>query len=182
MCLETMKVVMFFLESSDMVLRAIWGRYCGGGLIFVEGSTRDMFTTTPLSNFRKWEFSDSTVKKWNDDSITIHFLQIHVDEEETQKMRATCDACVEVRKRFNMTDTLLKWIPFRDPSELSIVEVKQFTNEQAMILILRDGLKPDNPIQAGLSDLNSRTTFMYTLYDRLALYATPLFWCSLANL
>ena len=81
--------------------------------------------------------------------------------------------CAEVRKQYNVSDSLLMWLPFRVPNEISIIDAKAITNPQAIILILRECLNPDNPMLIGLADLHSRKTFIDNLYDRLALYALP---------
>jgi hypothetical protein len=175
-----MKVVIFFVGNSDLLRNALFGRYIGGGFLFVEGSKIEAFHSRAGEEYSKHIFSDATIEVFKKEGLETEFLLLSVDEEETRKIRATCEACAATHKQFNLQDVLLMLIPFRDPPEISIVDAKKLNNTQTIILVLRECLNSDNPLRLGLEGLNSRMTFLDNLYDRLAPYALPVLWCNLA--
>ena len=179
-----MKVVFFFLQraiktSDDSVQQLMYGRYTEGGLLFVGNSNIEGFFTIPGHEYAMRVFSESYVSNLGKCGIVIDFLMLSIDEEETRKIRATCEACVQTHKPFNMKDVLLMHVPFQEPEEISIYDAQTLNNTQAMILILRECLNQDNPLRVGLEGMNSRKTFMASLYDRLAPYTLPVIWSSL---
>ena len=179
-----MKVVLFFLQrviktSDDYVQQWMYGRYTEGGLLFVGDSKIEGFFTLLGHEYTMRVFSESYVSKLRECGIVIEFLLLSIDEEETRKMRATCEACVQTHKPFNLNDVMLMHVPFREPEEISIFDAQTLNNTQAMILILRECLNQDNPLRVGLEGLNSRKAFMASLYDRLAPYTLPVLWSSL---
>ena len=96
-------------------------------------------------------------------------------------MYETCEACVTVRKPYNLLDDILIHLPFT-ATELSVVDTPRLNNSQAIILILRECLNADNPLRRGLEGLNSRQTFMSVIHDILSLYALPVVWERLIDL
>ena len=176
-----MKVVIFFAGNSDLVRNALFGRYIGGGFLFADGSKIEAFYSSGGEEFSKRTFSDRKIKKFKEEGLEIDFMLLSVDEEETRKIHATCEACAATYKQFNLHDILLRFIPFRDPPEISIVETKTLNNTQAIILILRECLNSDNPLRLALEGLHSRMTFVNTLYDNLAPYALPVIWSNLVG-
>ena len=172
--------MIFFLERSS-VKRPIWGTYVGSGLLFVEDSKVDAFFSLPVEEYSKRVFTESTIKKWKECGFTVDFLLLSVDKEETRKMHALCEALDLAHKPFNMNDMMLMWVPFRVPIEISVFEAETLTNTQAIILILRECLNADNPMRIGLMGINSRTTYLDNLYDRLVSYTLPVLWSNLVN-
>ena len=179
-----MKVALFFLQRmvktlDDTVQQLMYGRYTEGGFLFVGDSDIKGFFTIPDREYSMVAFSESFISKCREGGAAIEFLMLSIDEEETRKIRATCEAFAKTHKPFNMKDVLLIHVPFREPVEISIFDAQTLNNTQAVILILRECLNQDNPLRVGLDGLNSRKTFMSDLYDRLAPYTLPVFWSSL---
>jgi hypothetical protein len=180
-----MKVAIFFASRTDNPIRnAMIGRYVGGGFLFVENSETsvckiDAFYSRPGEEFYRRDFS---VDKWRSLGFELEFLMLSVDEEEAINIRKTCEACQKAHKQYSIQDMLLMLLPFRDPKEISLFDAETLNNVQAIILILRECLNPDNPLRLALQGLNSRATFIVTVYDRFAPYTLPVLWSNLVKL
>lgn len=86
-------------------------------------------------------------------------LKLRISTDDCEKIHAQCEACVRVNLQYSLTDLWLSLIPFRNPLDLPIDQVKSVRNVQAVILILRKCLDPaENPIGVVLRAVNSRTT------------------------
>lgn len=94
-------------------------------------------------------------------------LLLSLDEEETSKILGTCEACVQVKKPFNLSDILLLYVPFREVEDLPIDKAPTLNNAQAIILILRECLRLDNPLRQAIEGLNSRQTLLEDLFRQL---------------
>ena len=178
-----MKTVIFFgceLGKNEGSLHYLmYGKYTTGGILFVGDTKIEAFFTSQNDEYRSHVF---TREKNGNQEKAEDFLLLSIDEEETRKMRATCEACVKAHKPFNLSDMLLIHIPFREPEEISVFAAQTLNSTQAVILILRECLNRDNPLLKGLEGLKSRQTFMDVLYDRLKPYTLPVSWTSLINL
>jgi len=107
---------------------------------------------------------------------------LSVDGEETHKLLSSCQACAQTKKAFNLHDLLLIHVPFREPKEIPLFEATTLHNTQAVILILRECLNPDNRLRQGLEGLHSRQTYTETMYERLRPYTLPVLWTVLIDL
>jgi hypothetical protein len=86
-------------------------------------------------------------------------LKLRISTNDCEKIFAQCEACVRANLQYSLTDLWLSLVPFRNPPDLPIDQVKNVRNVQAVILILRKCLDPaENPIGVVLRAVNSRTT------------------------
>ena len=181
-----MKVAIFFARDAKPIRKAIFGRYLGGGFLFVGNpsseSKIDSFYSHAGEEFSRRDFSEISIKKWSSEGTETEFLMLSVDEEEARKIRALCEACAATHKPFNLHDKIMNMMPFWNPEEISIFNAATINNTQAIILILRECLNPDNPLKLGLNGLHSRMAFLENLYDRFAPYALPVLWSNLVTL
>ena len=169
-----MKVVLFFSQdrdwTPDTVPYIMYGKYSSGGILFVSDTEIEGFYTTIGGEYRRHVF---TRQSGLNAQIKRDFLLLSVNEEEKRKLYATCEACVEARKPFNLIDIFLMYVPFREPDDPSVFSAKTLNNTQAIISILRECLDPSNPLCRGLDGLHSRLTFMDVLYEHIQAYAMP---------
>jgi hypothetical protein len=175
-----MKTVIFFSNNRDITEDTIpyimYGKYSHCGFIFIHDAGIEAFYTSPANVYR--QFKD---RSWNDDAFTFDFLLLSVDDEETRKLRSTCEACAKAKKPYNLLDVLLFHAPFRDPREISVFDAPTLNNTQAIITILRECLNRDNPLLQCLDGLHSRLTYMEVLYDRLTPHTLPVLWSNLSS-
>lgn len=176
-----MKVALFFLQpegrSPDGVVHAMYGRFNLGGFMFIDLTDINIFMTMQGSTYGKF--------RWKGGSIlhgAYECLMISVDEEEKYRILATCEACVKVKKPFNLRDLVLMHIPFREVEDLSIDQAPTLNNAQAMILILRECLNPDNRLREGIDGLHSRQTLLEELFNRVRPLAVPVTAANIAAL
>lgn len=178
---KLMKVVLGFLNdccrSSDSVQYVMYGKYSCCCFIFVGEAEIECFYSSPGGEFSRYDLTHG----FNQYDYDADFLLISLSEEEKGRLRATCDACVLVKKPFNYLDVLMMYMPFSNPKELSIEEAPTLNNSQAMVLFLRECLDKENPLRKALDCLHSRQTFIDILYERLAPHALPVLWSSLAG-
>ncbi len=86
-------------------------------------------------------------------------LKLRISTDDCEKIHAQCEACVRASLQYSLTDLWLSLVPFRNPPDLPIDQVKNVRNVQAVILILRKCLDlAENPIGVVLRAVNSRTT------------------------
>ena len=177
-----MKVVLFFFNPEcrgrETVAYGMYGRYNIGGFMFVHEDRVESFFTRLGETYSKQEIGRRGVLMHGE----TDFLLLSVDDEEKGRMLATCEACVTVRKPFNFKDVLLMYVPFREVQDLSIVQAPTLNNTQAMILILRECLNPDNRLREGIEGLHSRQTFLEDLYHRLLPLTVPVSWANISAL
>lgn len=176
-----MKVVLAFWgdrdRTPDTMQYLMYGKYSSCCFLFVEEDDIYGFYSVPGGEYKRYTFKCG----FYDSEFICDFLLISVDEEEKLKLRATCEACVLVKKPFNMQDVVLMCVPLLSLKELSIDEAPTLNNSQAMVLFLRGCLDKENPLRKALEGLNSRQTYMDDLYERLAPHALPVMWSSLAG-
>ena len=98
---------------------------------------------------------------------THDFLRIDVSKEELQRISETCEACVNSKIKYNFRDVALCLVPLRRPRELTLFDSGALFCSQAMILILRSCLEPENPLQMILQNIHSRTTTPSQLHSAL---------------
>lgn len=178
-----MKVGLFFSRHTNALTVLMYGTYSECGILFFDDTVIEAFYSIPDHVYSRRVISrdENWNKFWNNNGLEVDFLLLSVDAEEIRRLRATCEACVKVKKPFNMRDVLLIHVPFREPEEFSVTAAPSLNNTQAVILILRECLNQENSIQKCLEGLNSRQTYMDTLYNRLAPYTLSVFWCNLIN-
>jgi hypothetical protein len=176
-----MKVVLFFSNEHnrgpETVRHVMYGMYSEAGFLFVHDTYLECFWTSAGKTYRRKVWSVETISMWEESDTD--FLLLSVNEEEKQKLWATCDACVQARKPFNLIDLLLMYVPFREVEDLPVVSAPTLNNAQAIIVILRECLDANNSLRQAMADLNSRETFIENLYNRLRPYSLPVFWASL---
>jgi hypothetical protein len=102
---------------------------------------------------------------YGDDSHDFLFLP--VSPEELYRIRTACEACVKSKIPYNATDMFFSQIPLRNPTERDIYHCKSLFCSQAMVLVLRSCLDPDNELQGPLAMVNSRTVTPSHLHDIL---------------
>ena len=166
-----MKVTVFFqyyLSGKDHV---VFGKYKECGFIFEEGVELQAFFTLPNHTYHKTEFSMGLVSKWKEEGLTLDCLLLDLDMEEMRKVRATCEACAQSVKPFNLYDVVMMLVPFWVPEEIPLYEAKTLNNTQALILILRECLNEENPLRKALEGMNSRKTCLNSVFERLAAHA-----------
>jgi hypothetical protein len=158
----------------------LYGKYGEAGFLFVTDCMIEGFWT---NSGQKYERRFWTCKKDRFcEHSSVDFLLLPVNDDEAYKLWGTCDACVQVGKPFNLVDLMLMHVPFRDAEDRSVYESSTLNNTQAVILILREGLRLDNQLRNGIEGLNSRQTLTETLYERLRPYTVPVFWSHLTSL
>lgn len=149
-------------------MHTMYGRFNLGGFLFIDHAEIFMFATMQGSTFGKFQWKGGPLLDG-----ACEYLMISVDEEERHRILTTCDACVEVKKPFNLKDMLLMHVPFREVEDVPIDQVSTLNNAQAIILILRECLNPCNRLREGLEGLHSRQTLLEELFNRLQPFAVP---------
>ena len=179
-----MKVVLFFDQEKSRTpgsaRHVMFGKYGGGGFLFVHENCMEVFWTSQGGEYRRLIWKKQYKAMW--DGSDTDFLVIGADEEEQHKLWSTCDVCVKAQKPFNLVDLLLIHIPFRDVEDRSVIDAPTLNNPQAIVLILRECLRMDNPLRNGIDGLNSRQVFLEDLFERVRPYCIPVLWGNLNNL
>ena len=103
-------------------------------------------------------------------------LRLPVDEEETLKLLATCEACVQAKKPFNLTDLFLMHVAFWPAAESSLFDSPALNHTQAVILILRECLNPTNSMRGALAGIHSRKACAHELFLLAQPYGLPVPW------
>jgi hypothetical protein len=162
-----MKTVIYFsheVNKTPVSLSYImYGRYEEAGFIFIEEKELVIFDTKHGQEYQKYIYNRNN--ELNIAKMSVVFLLLNIDNEETRKLRASCEACVLAHKPFNMKDVLLMQVPFRIPEEYSMYLAPTLNNTQAIILIMRESLNSDNPLLLAIKDLHSRQTILDVLYN-----------------
>lgn len=179
-----MKVALFFLNPTgrtpETLICGMYGRYNIGGFVFVHDTRIEAFMTREGESFSRVEWG---AQRPNGGMLgEMHFLLLCVDDGEKHRLLATCEACVKVRKPYNLKDVLLIHVPFREVEDLPIDRAPTLNNTQSLILILRECLNPDNRLREGIEGLHSRQTFLEELYNRLLPLAVSVTWANLCAL
>jgi hypothetical protein len=172
-----MKVVLFFMceegRRPETIRYMMYGRFSEVGFMFVEkGKEMAVFGTTVHNRYRRFSLNMKA-------GAHFEFLLLPVNDEESTKLYATCDACSKAVKPFNLADLLQILVPFREPDEIPLFDTITLNNTQAVILILRECLEPGNVLRCGIDGLHSRLTFTETLFDRLRPYTLPVLYANL---
>jgi hypothetical protein len=172
-----MKVVLFFMCEEDRrpetIRYLMYGRFSDVGFMFIEkGKEISVFGTSVHKRYRRCTLNMK-------EGVHFEFLLLPVNDEESGKLYATCDACSKAVKPFNLADLLQMHVPFRDPVEIPLFDTTTLNNTQAVILILRECLEPGNVLRCGIDGLHSRLTFTETLFDRLRPYTLPVLYANL---
>lgn len=101
------------------------------------------------------------------------FLKVPANEEELHRIHTACQTGVRTRIPYNLSDMVLSQLPFRSPDEEDFYHTKALFCSQALVLLLRASLDPDNPVQERLATLNSRTVSPSGLYRALQPHCPP---------
>jgi hypothetical protein len=176
-----MKVGLFFAHREDALLTglvsSLFGKFNIGGFIFIHETEVDVFMTKQGETFYRYTHLRKPCL-----NLAYECLLLSVDEEEQQRLFSTCMACMQVKKPFNLQDILLLHAPFRDVEDLPIDQAPTLNNAQAIILILRECLRPDNRLREGIEGLHSRQTLLEDLFQRLQPLAVPVSWTTIFGL
>jgi hypothetical protein len=175
-----MKVALFFLprlDSSLGLMSSLYGRFNLGGFLFIHDTMLESFWTISGSVFSRFICKTSPI--WRE---KYEFLLLSVDEDEQQRLLATCLACAQVRKPFNLQDILLLHAPFREVVDLPIDQAPTLNNAQAMVLILRECLRTDNRLRECVDGLHSRQVVLEDLFKGLHPLSVPVCWANLSSL
>ncbi len=179
-----MQVALFFFSPQDRPKDSLgylmFGRYNIGGFMFAHDTRVEAFLTKMGESFSRyeWKARGPDIGMYGE----MDFLMISANDEEKRRILATCEACVKVKKPFNLKDVLLMHVPFREVEDLPIDKAPTLNNIQALILILRECLDPDNRLREGIEGLHSRQTFLEDLYNRLLPLAIPVSWANVSAL
>ena len=164
-----MKVGLFFAHREDALLTglvsSLFGKFNIGGFIFIHETEVDVFMTKQGETF--YRYTHLRKPRLN---LAYECLLLSVDEEEQQRLL------------FNLQDILLLHAPFRDVEDLPIDQAPTLNNAQAIILILRECLRPDNRLREGIEGLHSRQTLLEDLFQRLQPLAVPVSWTTIFGL
>jgi hypothetical protein len=176
-----MKVGVFFAYREDSsftgIVSSLYGKFNLGGFIFIHEAAVDVFMTRQGEHF--FRFTHVRKPCLN---LTYECMLLSVDEEEQRRMLSTCEACMQVKKPFNLQDILLLHAPFRDLEDLPIDKAPTLNNAQAVILILRECLRTDNRLREAVEGLHSRQTLLEDLFERLRPLTVPISWTSIFGL
>jgi hypothetical protein len=179
-----MKAALFFFQPLGRrygtPLHDLYGRYNVGGFMFIHDTTIQAFMTRQGEVFTRYEWAGQGGEPMREGTMDI--LMLSVDEQEQARLLATCEACAEVKKPFNLQDLLLLYLPFYEVEELAFDTAPTLHNAQAVILILRECLRMDNRLREGLEGLHSRQTVLETLFDRLVPLTVPMTWAAIQGL
>ena len=172
-----MKVALSFLCEEDRrpetIRYMMYGRFSEVCFVFIEkGKEITVFGTSVHNRYRHIKLNMKA-------GGHFEFLLLPVNDEESDKLYATCDACSKAVKPFNLADILQMHVPFREPVEIPLFDTATLNNTQAVILILRECLEPGNVLRCGIDGLHSRLTFTETLFDRLRPYTLPVLYANL---
>ena len=162
-----MKTALAFIKGLEDwgVHRGLYGKYDECGILFVGEREIELFMYCD-SKYTKQTFS--LKNGWSHVGKEVDFLLLSVDEEETRRLRGTCEACVRVQMPYNMSDLVLMLVPLREPKEVPFEEAKCLNHAQAVVVMLRGCLERGNPLVAkGLEGVNSRKVLLSVLYERL---------------
>ena len=69
----------------------------------------------------------------------------------------TCEACVESKIPYNTADMVMSQMPLPHPKDKDLFHSRALFCSQALVLVLRECLEPEHPLQTHLAAINSRT-------------------------
>lgn len=171
-----MKLYFYFLcedwRTNWNLRHIVYGRYSKVGFAFMVDGKLSMFGTNQSSTF---SILTST------EGCTVDFLYPDIDEETTEKIFRTCDACVQSKIPFNLADLLLMFAPLPAPEEIPLFECKTLNNVQAFLLILRECLPLTHKLYQAMHGLNSRQCLVDSVYEVLSPCATTILYSQLMN-
>jgi hypothetical protein len=170
-----MALHMAFEKDTDCllkrVIRAFAGPYVHVDMIVSE------ISPTPIHTCYSAYMGEGFVRVFQRDFAfsekTHDFLSVDVSAEELQKISETCEACATSRIKYNYRDVALCICPLRTPREIPLFDSESLFCSQAMILILRACLNPENSMQDILQNVHSRTTTPSQLHRALKTTCTP---------
>lgn len=145
------------------------GGHCAAYLMFCDSETSDQFSLFTAWNFEgvfresvhHFSLIDRNFREDHD------FLLLIVTDEECDRLIRTCRACAIAKITYNLRDTLLYNVPFREPIDIPLFHVTTLNDTQAVILILRESLDADNAVFSAVKSLHSRLTLSQTLFEHL---------------
>lgn len=149
--------------------KELLGGHCGTYLMFCESERSDrfsLFTIWGLEGvFCETQHLFSTMDcNFREDH---DFLLLITSDEECDRLFRTCRACATAKLKYNVRDMLLYNVPFRVPYDTPLFHVTTVFDTQAVILILRESLDPDNAVSFAVKNLHSRLTLSHGLFDAL---------------
>lgn len=181
-----MLVTVFFVQPDGRTQKTplyhIYGKYNICGFMFVDNFNVRAFSTHAGQVYT--QFSCSQRDPPGHTEGHTDFLMLSIDQEEISRLLSTCEACAAIKKPFNLRDIVLMYAPFREVEDLPVEHAPTLNNAQAMIVMLRSCLCPDNSLRQALDGLHSRQTLIETLYDHLVAsnQTVPVTWSSISKL
>lgn len=145
------------------VINLMIGPYLRVEIIVYSSTDSSMYHIPTGGTFRKSTLHSTCL---SDDTHDLLYVALTDDEE--QKIRQTCEACVASKKSYNFRDVLLQGVPFRQPEERTIFQATQLYCAQSVVLILRECLSSSNHLTRVLWGVHSRTVTPNTLYEEIA--------------
>jgi hypothetical protein len=163
-----------FEKSTDSALKVLvkWlaGPYVHVDMLVTQvefNHATPTLTHMAYSAFMAETFSRTEQKDFVYGDDSHDFLSLSVTPDELYNIRAACEACVKSRIPYNTTDMVLSQLPLRNPTEGDVYHTSTLFCSQAMVLVLRSCLDPDNELQGPLAMVNSRTVRPSHLHDIL---------------
>ena len=154
-----------------MVVKTFAGPYVHTDMIVSQLEPKN--ANTAYSSFMGEGFGRVFQNRFGFSNSTHDFIFIDATREERMRVSQACEACIISKKAYNTKDMILSILPLRNPKEKSLYETASLFCSQAMILILRSCLDPENPLQTILWSVNSRTTTPSQLYTLLESACPP---------
>ena len=140
-------------------------------LFFVDTETVTYFMTRPGRQFQLFtaELASRGEKKqkWCAKCQPYAYLELHVSEEDEDRLFRTCETFAGLRVPYNLRDGMMYGTFQSNPAEIDLFGVRKLADVQAAILLLRQCLLPTHPIVDAVKGLNSRTCTADTLFDAL---------------
>lgn len=163
-----MEFYVAFTKCPDTWTGDVFGPHTKGSLMVVLDTGHGVFFTasivTGYFEELKLSLTPASLVEFN---ASYDLLRLVVTSEEGDRILRTCRGCVLSRKRFNLRDLILKYVPFREPVELPLFETHSLNDTQSVILILRECLDLDNPVSVLVRGLHSRLASASSLFDTL---------------
>lgn len=136
-----------------------------------------------FSVYRGGEFGMIEPEHLNLTDEACDFMTLPTGPLEDDMIMRTCDACCQSHIKYNLRDSILSVVaPFMCGTDTDLFHSPTLHAPQAVVLILRECLDPDNPVLKAMQGFNSRTFTSRQLGQRLCGIGTYVLQSSVARL
>ena len=171
-----------FFKEPDRIANWLDSLHCKCGLFIgnkdgSEGSIFLMFNTFGEYVFKKKASERGALFRYDDGfqfiQSDLELVGIQASAHEIKHLSDICNACSDQKNRtYNFYDKALSvfsstFSPL--PDNVDIYNAPCLHNAQALLLILRAGLAPENTLTAKLKELNSREVYSTQLYRTIVM-------------